>query len=76
MRKPEPPRILQFADTCGILNIQNGAILCPNCRRKIRGIRIQPGGEMRGISVKCHACGAEIIVNIDKASAMYASPRR
>lgn len=76
MRKPENPRLLQSTNACGILNIQNRAILCPNCRRKIRGVRIQPEGVMRNISVKCHDCGAEIIVNIDEASATYSCPRR
>lgn len=68
--------LLQNLSTCGILNMQNQAIICPNCRRKIRGVRVQQGGMMRDISIKCRDCGAEIIVDIDQASATYRSPRR
>lgn len=76
MKKTDSIQPLQKQRDCAILSMQNQAILCPNCRRKIRGVRIPPGGEMHGISVQCHACRAEIIVNIDQASATYTSPRR
>lgn len=76
MKDSENRQTLRKHLTCGILNMQNQAILCPNCRRKIRGVRVPPGGEMHGISVQCHDCRAKIIVNIDQASATYTSPRR
>lgn len=76
MKQSASSKPLKKTNACGILNMQNQAILCPNCRRKIRGVRVPLGGEMHGISVQCHACRAEIIVNIDLASATYTSPRR
>lgn len=76
MKDSESRQTLRKHLTCGILNMQNQAILCPKCRRKIRGVRVQQGGMMRNISIKCRDCGAEIIVDIDQASATYRSPRR
>ena len=63
-------------ENCGKLVVdQKGAIVCPNCRRKIRRIRIKPGSELRGVSVQCSECRFEMQVNIDQASATYTSPR-
>ncbi len=67
---------LDSARKFDILELRNSAILCPTCRRKIRGVRIPPGGVMLGVSIKCRDCGAEIIAYIDQASATYESPRR
>lgn len=67
---------LDSARKFDILELRNSAILCPTCRRKIRGVRIPPGGVMLGVSIKCRDCGAEIIAYIDQACATYESPRR
>ena len=76
MKKTDSIQPLQKKRDCAILSMQNQAIICPNCRRKIRGVRVQQGGMMRKVSIKCRDCGAEIIVDIDQASATYTSPRR
>lgn len=76
MKKSASSKPLKKTNAYGILNMQNQAIICPNCRRKIRGVRVQQGGMMRNVSIKCRDCGAEIIVDIDQASATYTSPRR
>lgn len=57
------------------LEIKNEAIICPTCGRKIRGVRLLPGTVMRNVSVMCQGCHTISIVNIDQASATYASPR-
>ena len=63
-------------ETCGKLVVdQKGAIVCPNCRRKIRRIRVKPGSALRDVSVQCSECRFEMQVNIDQASATYTSPR-
>lgn len=69
-------RTLDNGKKLDILELQNQAIICPTCRRRIRGVRVMPGGVMRNVSIKCRDCRAEIIVNIDQASATYESPRR
>ncbi|MBR2582393.1 MAG: hypothetical protein IKO83_01535 [Oscillospiraceae bacterium] len=67
---------MQTVENCGKLVVdEKGAIQCPNCRRKIRRIRVKPGSELRGVSVQCSECRFEMQVNIDQASATYSSPR-
>ena len=69
-------RDLLFPQELAILEIRKGALICPTCRRKIRGVRLLPGGSMRGVDVRCDGCRGRIIVDIDEARAVYASPRR
>lgn len=56
----------------GILTIdQKGAIVCPCCRRRVRHVRIPPGGELHDVLVQCHDCKTEFIANIDPARATW-----
>ena len=57
------------------LVVKGNAIICPVCRRKLRGVRLLPGTVIKDASLMCHDCRAVMIVNIDKASATF-SPRR
>lgn len=67
---------MQDQPDCGKLVVdEKGAIQCPNCRRKIRRIRVKPGSELKGVSVQCSECRFEMQVNIDQASATFTSPR-
>ena len=60
---------------CYILELKKEAIICPNCKRKVRGVRLLPGAVMRDISVMCQGCGLIAVVNIDEASATYSIAR-
>ena len=56
------------------LCVKNTAIVCPACGRKIRGIRLLPGAQLRNVSVMCQPCRRVWIVNIDEACASYEKP--
>ena len=66
---------LTNAQTGGILELRKQAIICPNCKRKVRGVRLLPGAVMRNASVMCQSCGMIAIVQIDEASATYSLAR-
>mgnify|MGYP003571382974 CR=1 FL=1 len=43
----------------------DGVIICPNCGKVIRGVRIRAETEARGLLVFCRYCKTEYKVNIE-----------
>lgn len=60
---------------CFTLELRNQAIICPNCGRRVRGVRLPPGAVMQNVSVMCRECRWVGIVNINEASATYSIAR-
>ena len=58
----------------GRLELKENAILCPVCRRKIRGVRLQPGTVIKDLSIMCQGCRWVGIVNIDGADVKTYEP--
>ena len=56
------------------LVIRDGAIICPRCLRKIRGVRILEDAEARGINVQCNHCKTQLDIEITSGQ-RYGSPR-
>jgi hypothetical protein len=60
---------------CGTLRVEKQAIICPQCSARIRGLRVPPGGALRGVDLMCSRCGMTMIVNIDETSATFSGQR-
>ena len=68
--------LLQNGESSGKLTVdETGAILCPVCRQKIRGLRLGADGIVRNADLQCNHCRRRFLVNIELASATYTSPR-
>lgn len=52
---------------CDIININQGWLLCPHCRRKL--VKLLPETSANNLVVFCRKCGHESIVNISPAPA-------
>ena len=58
-----------------IVTDSKGALICPVCKRKIRGIRLQPGAEVRNTNVQCNWCKNQFDIEISAQASAYKSPR-
>lgn len=58
---------MQANGKCGTLNVRDGFLICPECRRNRRLLRIEKDTVAENLPVYCRDCRREIIVNIDKA---------
>lgn len=47
-----------------MVTVKDGAIICPNCRRKVYGIRLHPGSTASGINLQCRSCGYKFDIDI------------
>ena len=54
---------------------EKGAIVCPICRRKIRGIRLQDQAEMKNINLQCNWCRNKFDIEITKTGQRFQSQR-
>jgi len=52
------------------LNVTNGWVTCPICRRNHRLIRVGPETVAKGLPVYCRTCHSEIILNIDRGQSV------
>ena len=63
-------------DFCGtIATDERGAIVCPICRRKIKGIRLRDQAEMRNINLQCNWCRSKFDIEITKTGQRFQSQR-
>lgn len=44
--------------------VKEGAIVCPQCRRKIRGLRLYPESTARRLNLQCQSCGCNFDIDI------------
>lgn len=58
-----------------MVTVKGGAIVCPNCRRKIRGLRLYPESSASKINLQCQSCGFNFDVDIPSGQ-RSCSPRR
>lgn len=49
-----------------LLTVDDGYLICPNCRRNKRLLRIRPETEGKSIQVFCRVCKTEHVVDIVK----------
>lgn len=52
-----------------------GAILCPVCRRKIRGLRLSDSAEIRNVNLQCNWCKNQFDIEITQTGQRFSSPR-
>ena len=58
---------MQFQEKHGkMLTVKDGWLLCPNCRRNKRLMRINPDTVAMRVVAFCRDCKAENIVDIDR----------
>lgn len=48
-----------------------GAMICPVCRRKIKGTRVLPDFEMQNISIRCNWCKHTFLANGNENGLYY-----
>lgn len=56
---------MQKSPECGKLDVKNGWVTCPVCKRNHRLIRVGPETVAKGLPVYCRTCRSEIILDID-----------
>ncbi|MCI9395102.1 MAG: hypothetical protein HFF35_10175 [Oscillospiraceae bacterium] len=61
---------LQNTRNCGKLTVKDGWLICPNCKRNHRLLRVEPETQARGLPVYCRTCRTEIILNIDRGQSV------
>lgn len=61
---------LQNTRNCGKLTVKDGWLICPNCKRNHRLLRVEPETQARGLPVYCRDCKTEIILNIDRGQSV------
>lgn len=68
---------MQESEFCGKLILdQKGAIECPNCHRRIKKIRLRPGGELHDAELRCSECRFTFTANISGTCAEFHGLRR
>lgn len=55
---------------CDILQVENGWITCPVCRRNHRLLRIRDDTQARRLPVFCRTCRTEILLNIERGQSV------
>lgn len=58
-------------NVAAILDVKDGWIVCPVCRKTMHGIRIGPDTAAEGIALRCRRCRLELTVNIDRGQRVY-----
>lgn len=67
---------MQTAGSCGtIATDKMGAILCPICRRKIKGLRLLDRAELRNINLQCNWCKNKFDIEITQTGQRFYSQR-
>ena len=57
---------MQNSPECAKLDVKNGWVTCPVCKRNHRLLRVGPETVARGLPVFCRDCKTEIILDIDR----------
>ena len=57
-----------------MVTIKEGAVICPQCRRKIRGLRLYPDSSAKKLNLQCQACGCNFDIDIPPGQ-RHDSPR-
>lgn len=55
---------------CDKINVKDGWITCPECRRNHRLIRITDETEARNLPVFCRDCKKTIVLNIERGQSV------
>lgn len=55
-------------NNCGIIQVTDGWVQCPVCKRNKRLLRVTPGTKARLLPVYCRDCKSEIILDIEGQS--------
>ncbi len=62
---------MQVTDQHGkILTVRNGYLICPNCRRNRRLMKILPDAHAQQVVAYCHDCKTESILHITKGQSL------
>lgn len=62
---------LTIPQNSGILEIENGFLICPRCRRNRKVLRITPQTSGKRIIVYCAVCKSEFAIDIDHGKAKF-----
>lgn len=54
---------------------ENGALLCPVCKSRLRSVRVREGAEVHGLSLMCHRCKTQFELEISAQASASESPR-
>lgn len=67
---------MKIAENCGKIATDGmGAILCPVCRRKIKGLRLLDQAELRNINLQCNWCKSRFDIEITLTGQRFYSQR-
>lgn len=47
-----------------MVTVKAGAVVCPNCKRKIKGLRLYPESTASKINLQCQSCGHRFDIDI------------
>ena len=47
-----------------MVTVKDGAVICPQCRRKIRGLRLYPDSYAERLNLQCQSCGCNFDIDI------------
>lgn len=61
---------MQSPKKCGTLVVKDGWIICPQCNRNHRLLRITDRTEAHGLPVYCRTCKREIILDIERGQSV------
>lgn len=64
------PAPLQSPRDCATLQVTDGWVTCPICRRNRRLLRITPETSAAALPVYCRDCKTEIVVNIARGQSV------
>ena len=53
---------------CCIINVKDGWVQCPVCKRNKRLLRVTPSTSARALPVYCYDCKTELILDIEGQS--------
>ncbi len=65
-----PKKHLNFRGVRGKVNVKNGWVTCPVCKRNHRLLRVNKDTEAKGLPVYCRDCKTEVILNIGRGQSI------
>lgn len=67
-------RGLTIPQNSAILEIENGFLICPRCRRNKKLLRVTKQTSGKQIIVYCAVCKSEFAIDIDHGKAKFSQP--